>query len=95
MEQKRLVYDASVRYDELYEDLSGYIKDVDIASERASEKTPEPEVVEEMLEEEYPHLTFDIEGGRLYMLANESNANQLEDVLKTTEAILDDFRDNN
>ena len=95
MEQKRLVYDSSKRYDELYEDLAGYIKNVDVAGERASEKTPEPEAVQEILEEEYPRLTFMIEGGRLYVLLNESNNNQIKDVLNTTEAILEDFSDNN
>ena len=65
MEQKRLVYDAAVRYDELYEDLSGYIKDVDIASERASEKTPEAETVEEVLHEIFPHLHLRVQGDSL------------------------------
>lgn len=91
--KKHLIYDSSVRYEELYEDLAGDIKNVDVASERASDKTPEPETVQERLQEEYPHLKFMIESGRLYILT--TNQHQVEDVLKTTEEILDDFRDNN
>lgn len=91
MEQETLIYNGSNHYQEIYEDLSGDIKNVDIASEWASEKTPEAETVEEVLHEIFPHLHLRVQGDSLYILTTENN----KDVLDAVSEFLTWYAENN